>query len=184
MRRCSKCKKEKLEDEFHKDKSQVQGISYECKSCKSERRKISRKENPEHYRNQQKNNLEKNYTSIRESQKRFYTQNRESILSKRRELYRINRENILKKENERRKTPEFRAYARGYQQKLRKERKELIYSWSLVAKAIKKGKMIKGDKCELCGSVCKIEGHHADYSKPLEVQWICKKCHVNLHKNY
>lgn len=31
-----------------------------------------------------------------------------------------------------------------------------------------------------CGST-QVEMHHEDYSKPLEVEWSCKKCHVDTH---
>lgn len=30
--------------------------------------------------------------------------------------------------------------------------------------------------CHVCGTE-KVEAHHADYSKPLRVVWICKKHH-------
>lgn len=31
-----------------------------------------------------------------------------------------------------------------------------------------------------CGNP-KSEAHHEDYSKPLDVQWLCKSCHEELH---
>ncbi len=52
------------------------------------------------------------------------------------------------------------------------------YARLLVSSHIKSGKLIKSSKCENCGeSPKKIEGHHTNYSKPLEVVWLCKKCH-------
>jgi DNA-directed RNA polymerase subunit RPC12/RpoP len=34
------------------------------------------------------------------------------------------------------------------------------------------------NKCELCGSKVWLERHHPDYSKPLEVQTLCRTCHA------
>jgi len=32
-----------------------------------------------------------------------------------------------------------------------------------------------------CGDT-KVHAHHTDYSKPLDVLWLCKKHHVEIHK--
>ncbi len=45
------------------------------------------------------------------------------------------------------------------------------------------GKVIKPKKCISCGKVKKLEGHHIDYDKPLEVLWLCRSCHCKLHKS-
>jgi hypothetical protein len=42
------------------------------------------------------------------------------------------------------------------------------------------GKIIP-QPCEICGSTEKIEGHHDDYRKPLDVVWMCKKHHMEMH---
>lgn len=53
---------------------------------------------------------------------------------------------------------------------------------SKVQKAIIKGIIIKPDECQKCKTISnKIEGHHRDYSKPLDVIWLCKKCHTAEH---
>lgn len=46
---------------------------------------------------------------------------------------------------------------------------------TLLRCAVKIGQIIK-QPCEVCGSL-KVEGHHKDYSKPLEVNWVCIKHH-------
>jgi hypothetical protein len=33
--------------------------------------------------------------------------------------------------------------------------------------------------CEICGA--KAQAHHEDYSKPLDVRWLCPKHHMKLH---
>lgn len=49
---------------------------------------------------------------------------------------------------------------------------------AILARAIKAGKIRKPRICEDCGRFRKrIEGHHEDYSKPLSVRWLCKRCH-------
>lgn len=36
--------------------------------------------------------------------------------------------------------------------------------------------------CSKCGATLKIEGHHEDYSKPLDVVWLCKPHHHQRHE--
>lgn len=47
---------------------------------------------------------------------------------------------------------------------------------------IRRGKITKPDNCSRCNSTVKIEGHHEDYSKPLEIIWLCESCHQEHHK--
>ncbi len=46
---------------------------------------------------------------------------------------------------------------------------------------IKSGKCERPEKCSLCNKIGKICGHHSDYSKPLDVVWLCGSCHRKLH---
>jgi len=49
----------------------------------------------------------------------------------------------------------------------------------IVSKAIEKGEMVP-KPCEKCGNP-KSVAHHEDYSKPLEVTWLCHACHMQHH---
>src|SRR3990167_6956341 len=41
----------------------------------------------------------------------------------------------------------------------------------------------KPNKCEKCEQIKIVEGHHFDYEKPLEVVWVCRKCHSLIHRS-
>ena len=45
----------------------------------------------------------------------------------------------------------------------------------------KRGKIIPSH-CSVCLSP-EAQKHHDDYDKPLQVRWLCRKCHLELHQN-
>lgn len=49
-----------------------------------------------------------------------------------------------------------------------------------VNRAIKRGDMVRGE-CEGCGTDVKVQGHHEDYDRPLDVRWLCAPCHAKEH---
>lgn len=61
---------------------------------------------------------------------------------------------------------------------------------NILEYAIRKGSVKRVNVCERCGSSGafkdgrnKVQAHHCDYNKPLEVMWLCQKCHHEWHKN-
>jgi hypothetical protein len=44
-----------------------------------------------------------------------------------------------------------------------------------VGNAVRDGRLMK-QPCEVCGAT-KVEAHHDDYTKPLEVRWLCNPHH-------
>ena len=54
---------------------------------------------------------------------------------------------------------------------------ERVRAREIVSTAIRRGKIVRGEFCEICGRTIKVQAHHEDYSKPLEIVWLCSKCH-------
>lgn len=54
---------------------------------------------------------------------------------------------------------------------------------TLFRRALKAGIILKPTTCEKCLKSASLEGHHPDYSRPLEVMWLCRKCHRAEHKH-
>jgi hypothetical protein len=50
-----------------------------------------------------------------------------------------------------------------------------------VSNAIRDGKLARPSSCSKCGASCKPEAHHDDYTKPLDVRWLCVPCHRRHH---
>ena len=72
---------------------------------------------------------------------------------------------------------ESRASSKSYQ-----KHKHKWLARAKVRYAIKKGFIIKPKKCEVCEEVRPLQGHHEDYSKPLEVIFLCYGCHADADK--
>jgi len=67
-----------------------------------------------------------------------------------------------------------------YYKKLQIERyPERVHARNLLDKAVRQGKITRLP-CEVCGNP-KTEAHHENYSKPFDVQWLCKKHHNEIH---
>jgi hypothetical protein len=45
---------------------------------------------------------------------------------------------------------------------------------------IRRGIVIKQPCCKCDNPIA--EAHHEDYSKPLDVMWLCRSCHLSYHK--
>ena len=50
-----------------------------------------------------------------------------------------------------------------------------------VSRAVMNGVLDRPKECENCGAEGKIHAHHPDYTKPLEVLWLCDTCHKQEH---
>ncbi len=51
----------------------------------------------------------------------------------------------------------------------------------LINMRVRRGSIKRPEACTKCGKPGKVDGHHDDYSKPGEVQWLCRSCHMKRH---
>ena|ERR1700757_2653927 len=79
----------------------------------------------------------------------------------------------------RNKTEERKSKKLEYMRQRRAENPEKYKANTLVNNAIRDGRLVR-QACEYCG-ISKAEAHHEDYSKPLEVRWLCFKHHREAH---
>jgi formylmethanofuran dehydrogenase subunit E len=74
-----------------------------------------------------------------------------------------------------RNKPEVKAWYREY-------RRERYPSDRIKAFARNAARKLARLACEVCGDK-KAEAHHDDYSKPLDVRWLCTTHHAEWHKH-
>lgn len=193
MKKCKVCLEEKDLLQFYKDGSRNDGYARECKECCNYRKAKYVKENKEKVRSYQRENAKKHVSKKSEYGKKRYLEKRDEFLRKAREHYALNRENLRKRQNELQKTPEKREKAKERQRKYYRKNKEAIdlhlKKWVsenrykmrahyAISDAIRRGKLERPGQCERCKIKCKPDAHHFDYSKKLDVHWLCKICHA------
>ncbi|WP_292636796.1 hypothetical protein [Mesorhizobium sp.] len=82
-------------------------------------------------------------------------------------------------DRQRAKRPDRKARARKITMEWREENPVAYRAQTAVSNAVRDGRLFK-QPCEFCGDD-EVHAHHRDYTKPLEVVWLCPKCHHRLH---
>lgn len=180
MKECKKCLNKKALSEFWKCKHLKDGLRSECKDC-------LREVNKKYYLN--------NIEVEKERRRKYYQKNREKFLE-RSKIWALNNPLRVKETNYKKyhsMTLEQKEKALERKRKFDKTQKGRLLSakyrqgkkWIArytFRNAIRDGKIKKVSICQVCLSNKSVEGHHADYDKPLVVVWLCKKCHSAIHQ--
>ncbi len=58
---------------------------------------------------------------------------------------------------------------------------DVNYVNQMLQDAVRAGKIQRASACSNCGTIGKVEGHHEDYARPLDVVWLCRRCHWHHH---
>lgn len=72
--------------------------------------------------------------------------------------------------------------AKEYLRRFRAKFPEKTKARNKLHRAVKSGAIVRPNACEDCGLVSgSLHGHHEDYAEPLDVAWLCRKCHERRH---
>ena len=55
---------------------------------------------------------------------------------------------------------------------------------SAINNALVRGQIVRPSACVVCSSNEKLNAHHDDYSKPMDVRWLCVPCHKAWHREH
>lgn len=88
------------------------------------------------------------------------------------------RERVLAYERQRARLPQRQRLARRVQRRLRRRHPERNRAYQALRRAVRAGVVSKPSRCENCGrDDVPLHGHHNDYGRALEVEWLCEHCH-------
>jgi len=162
---CKKCGIDKEESRFE-FRNDTKKFRKTCKDCRNKK-----------FNEAYKDNKEKICKRNRETRNR----SKEHYNAKSRERYWKNRKELLGKARKRKGYKKIRINSLV---KWREKNKDKCSVYQKVIRALKSGKLKKSEKCQMCNKECNTHGHHYDYSKPLDVIWVCSECHRLLHSKY
>ena len=61
-------------------------------------------------------------------------------------------------------------------------RRQKYKARKITQNGLRNGIIVRPSVCSVCGKSGKIHAHHEDYSKPLEIMWLCPRCHGTKRK--
>jgi hypothetical protein len=93
--------------------------------------------------------------------------------------YRRNHTHFQQYERMRLRSPERRRYKRAQEVAHRLRHPDRAQARWALNNAVRDGRLLR-KPCEVCGA--RAEAHHEDYSKPLDVRWLCLAHHREHHR--
>jgi hypothetical protein len=190
--RCKKCRNEVAKEWVKKnpEKRKLTLEKYDSKgyweknkekliSANKEWKKNNKDKLDETTKEWRKNNPDK----VKEIKKLHYQKHREKIDIKNKEYREKNPEKIKEYYKRTKEKESYKKWRRSYEKARQRYKTVEQKARKLVHYAVKNGTIQRPENCSRCQKECKPEGHHPDYSKPLDVVWLCKSCHVEEHKD-
>ena len=148
---CRRCETDKLLGEFPNDRSRPDGKFPYCKACSRKSAQKYYEANSEDY--------------LRRARDRYYADHEKSLA----------RRTVYRKRNRKRLSRAQSQYERDGRCDPEKQSAR-----GKLQRAVRTGKITKPKNCGSCGAKTekkKLAGHHEDYARPLDVQWLCPRGH-------
>lgn len=193
MKECRDCKVVKDDVEFSKRDCNSDGLYSYCRECCRKKSKANYHKNKEKHLVSQKKYKENNKGKLKQYTKDYYKKNSDIIKEKVSVYRKKNKDSISLKEAKKRLSDVDRfAKNRAKHLKWAKNNRESLseyqYEWYqnnkekrrahvILRRAILSGEIMRPENCSKCQKQCKPDGHHTDYSKALDVIWLCRACH-------
>lgn len=118
--------------------------------------------------------------SARKKQKMTRDANPEHFRARSREGYARHRERRVEAARSYSRSEKGREMQRARSARRRVTEKEKVGARTKLNNALRYGRVVRGP-CRDCGS-SETHGHHHDYSKPLDVIWLCQEHHIAEHR--
>lgn len=161
MKSCKECGIKKELELFVRNKSCKDGYANQCKSCVKVKRAIYLLENKE---------------KIKISTKKYRDSHKEERRIKQKIYRELHKEDIRKYNKEYERSSAGKKTSKKSRAKYPNANKSRVYYRSIARNRD------LPNVCENCKLIGKVEGHHDDYNKPMDVTYLCIRCHKDWHK--
>lgn len=178
MKKCIRCNISKELSNFFKRKGSADGYRSDCKHCHMSVKK-------DYYLlrgGAEKRRAYQKTEAYKDTKKRYRASSKGRLTERAYSKWRYHN------------VPGAKAYSQAYQRKWKKTDKGKAVEAVYRAKAIERGRYRVYHKvltafrngtlirkpCEVCGN-SRVHAHHEDYSKPLDVKFLCSKHHTETH---
>lgn len=95
-----------------------------------------------------------------------------------------NLERVRQYDRDRKDLPHREQMRKDVAQRYSLEHKDRLRAMSSLGKAVLRGKVVPWPVCAIPECNEKPEAHHPDYSRPLDVVWLCRHHHRRAHHDY
>lgn len=160
-KKCIKCYKTKLLKKFYKHSGMKDGHLNKCIDCCKIDVRLNYRLNIDHYAIYEKKRASLPHRKI--ARDKYAAEHHEKIYEIKKRWAKNNKDKVIKSHK-----------------KWLLNNKGKRKAHSILNYAIRKGEIIK-KACSVCEAI-KVDAHHDDYFKPLDVIWLCRKHHLEYHK--